>query len=130
MASYTIVSPIHVIIQNKNQDKYALNFNRVRNLHGFVYNKLKERYSEIMLPKVSELPSFNKVHISYTLYTGSSHKSDLMNWVSVVDKFFQDVLVKAGKLPDDNFEYVPTINATFKGIDKANPRLEITITEL
>ena len=58
---------------------------------------------------------------------GSNHKTDVMNWVSVVDKFFQDVLVKANKLPDDNYKYVPEIISKFGGIDKQNPRMEIVI---
>lgn len=122
---YTIVSPIHITIGSK--DKIALNFNRTRNMHGFQWNALKKEYTETLLPLVQNLPSFNKIKITYSLFIGSNHKTDVMNWVSVVDKFFQDVLVKVNKLPDDNYKYVPEIISKFGGIDKQNPRMEIVI---
>lgn len=128
MANFKVESPIHIIEYQKNKAvKTALNFNRVRNMQGFVYGRLKEQYTQLMLPRVAHLPQFNKIELEYHLYTGSNHKSDVMNWISVVDKFFQDVLVKAGKLPDDNFEYVPVITSRFMRVDKKNPRCEIII---
>lgn len=119
MANFKIESPIHIIeYQKKNKAvKTALNFNRVRNMQGFVYGRLKEKYTQIMIHRLSHLPVFKRVELEYHLYTGSYHKSDVMNWISVIDKFFQDVLVKAGKLPDDNFEYVPVITSRFMGVD-------------
>lgn len=80
-----------------------------------------------MLKEIEPLPVFNKIRLTYTVYTGSSHKSDVMNWTSVVDKFFQDTMVKAGKLIDDNYQYVPEVISRFGGIDKVNPRVEILI---
>ena len=124
---YTIASPIHITIGSKKATKVALNFNRTRNMHGFQWNNIKEQYTNTLLPLVQNLPSFNKIKITYSLYIGSNHKTDVMNWVSVVDKFFQDVLVKANKLPDDNYKYVPEIISKFGGIDKQNPRIEIVI---
>lgn len=128
MANFKVESPIHIIEYRKNKAvKTALNFNRVRNMQGFVYGRLKEEYTRIMLPRLTHLPVFKRVELEYYLYTGSNHKSDVMNWVSVIDKFFQDVLVKAGKIPDDNFEYVPIITSRFMGVDRDNPRCEIII---
>lgn len=83
-----------------------------------------------MKPVVQHLPTFtNPIHIHYKLYVASNVKSDVMNWVAVIDKFFQDVLVREKKLTDDNYLYVPKITCEFGEICKANPRLEITITE-
>ena len=124
---YTIISPIHVIVGSKKATKVALNFNRTRNMHGFQWNNIKEQYTNTLLPLVQNLPSFDKIKITYSLYIGSNHKTDVMNWVSVVDKFFQDVLVKANKLPDDNYKYVPEIISKFGGVDKQHPRMEIVI---
>lgn len=83
-----------------------------------------------MLPLVQFLPKLKKIRITYTLFMRTRCKSDVMNWISVVDKFFQDVLVKAGKLPDDNYEYVPEIICKFGGVDKLNPRIDIKIEEI
>lgn len=83
-----------------------------------------------MKPLVQNLPTFtNPIHIYYKVFTGSAVKSDVMNWVAVIDKFFQDVLVREGKLIDDNYVYVPEINCKFGEVDKHNPRMEITIIE-
>lgn len=122
--------PIHITIWTKKgtSKKYPLNFNRFRQLHIYEYGTLKEEWNRIVTPLVQSLPNFNgKVEITYTLFTGSSHKSDLMNWISVVDKFFQDTLVKAGKLPDDNYDFVPLIHAVWGEIDKSNPRVQVEI---
>lgn len=124
--------PTHVHFWKKDGTKksYALNFNRIKNLHGFEYNRIKEEFKTIVLPKIQQLPKYERVELVYTLYTGSGHKSDLMNWISVIDKFFQDVLVIAGKLPDDNYLYVPQIKAIYGGIDKGNPRVQVEIKSL
>lgn len=122
--------PIHITIWTKKgtSKKYPLNFNRFRQLHIYEYGTLKEEWNRIVTPLVQSLPNFTgKVEITYTLFTGSSHKSDLMNWISVVDKFFQDTLVKAGKLPDDNYDFVPLIHAVWGEIDKGNPRVQVEI---
>lgn len=125
---YTITSPIHLEICNsKGCTKYTLNFNRTRNMHGFVWNRLKSDYKDLMLPRVQVLPKIAVCSIHYVLYVGSSHKTDVMNWIAVIDKFFQDVLVQAGKLEDDNYQFVPKISAEIGGIDKKNPRVEIFI---
>ena len=99
-------------------------------MHGFVWNELKKAYTDKMLPRVTDLPKFKRIELEYFLYTGSHHKTDVMNWVSVIDKFFQDVLVQANKLDDDNTDYVPVVTGRFIGIDKSNPRMEIIIKEL
>ena len=91
---------------------------------------VKEKYTELMINKVKHIPSLNyPIVIHYKVFVGSNTKSDVMNWVSVIDKFFQDVLVKQGIIPDDNYTVIPKIVSEFGGIDKKNPRIEITIEE-
>lgn len=83
-----------------------------------------------MKPLVQHLPKFtNRIEIHYKVFVGSSTKSDIMNWIAVIDKFFQDVLVREGKLIDDNYLYVPKVYCEFGGIDRSNPRLEIEIID-
>lgn len=130
LPSYQVSSPLricHYVTKKGEQRWFTLNLNTYRNTQAFVLNKVKQLYTDIMLKELESLPVFNKVRITYTVYTGSSHKSDVMNWTSVVDKFFQDTMVKAGKLTDDNYQYVPEIISRFGGIDKVNPRVEILI---
>lgn len=121
--------PIHIELPKKTGKlkKYALNFNVFRTLHIYQYGALKKAFHARVFPKVESLPELKIARITYTLFNGSNHKTDLMNWVSIADKFFQDVLVSAGKLPDDNTDYVPHIVAIYGGVDKSNPRMEVLI---
>lgn len=90
---------------------------------------VKIAYAAFMKDRVKHLPLFNKpIQLHYRVYTGSTHKSDIMNWVAVIDKFFQDVLVQEGKLVDDNYDYVNFVSAEFIQVDKQNPRVEIDIS--
>lgn len=131
MVNYTVISPLKVCyyITKKGEERwFTLNLNQFRNAQPHMLGAVKIAYSELMKEKVKDLPKFTEpIKINYKVYVGSVHKSDVMNWVAVVDKFFQDVLVQEGKLIDDNYEYVPLISAEFGSIDKTNPRIEITI---
>lgn len=130
MPNYQVSSPLricHYVTKKGEQRWFTLNLNTYRNTQAFVLNKVKQLYTDIMLKEIEPLPVFDKVRLTYTVYTGSSHKSDVMNWTSVVDKFFQDTMVKTGKLTDDNYQYVPEVISRFGGIDKINPRVEILI---
>jgi hypothetical protein len=44
-------------------------------------------------------------------------------------KFFEDALVELGYLTDDNYLHVLGASDDFGGVEKDNPRIEITITE-
>lgn len=59
-------------------------------------------------------------------YFENKRLKDLDNSLSSV----LDVLVKSGLLPDDNYLVVPEVHAIFGGIDKENPRTEVTIEEV
>lgn len=81
-----------------------------------------------MKTQIEQLPVFNKVSITYTVFFGSKRKTDISNVCSIVDKYFCDALVELGKLPDDNYDYIKEITYKFGGIDKNNPRVEITLS--
>ena len=57
-------------------------------------------------------------------------KFDLDNVGSVIAKFTHDVLTEAGILVDDNYSILKELIYKFGGIDKDNPRCEVTIEEL
>lgn len=135
MREQYISSPIHVTIykpKRKVYAKYALNFNRFREGIGIhLYGRLKKEYSLTMKPLIEKLtPIKGRVRIEYILYVGSSHKSDVMNWISVTDKFFQDALKEYGIIEDDNSDIVPEISAKFGGISRKDPRVDVTLIQL
>lgn len=62
----------------------------------------------------------------YIFYRDSERIVDETNLQSAMD----DILVAAGVLPDDNFKIIGGHDGSRVRIDRENPRVEITITEL
>ena len=130
--TYTLVSPLEVIYGAKKdgtEQKFKLNLNQYRNTHYIILNKAKIAYKELMKEQISRLPELSNISLHYTVYTKTKREFDLSNVCSVVDKFFCDALVELGKLPDDNIKYLSQISFSFGGIDKDNPRIEVTICQ-
>lgn len=125
---YTVISPLRI---NANGNRiFLLNLNAYRNAHHYILNAAKVNYKTLLKDQISTLPTFNRITLTYTVFNQSKRKSDVGNMCTVVDKFFSDALVELGKLPDDNYEFIPEIIFRYGGVDKANPRIEITIKEL
>ena len=80
-----------------------------------------------MKEQIEQLPVFNKVSIIYTVFFGSLRKTDISNVCCVIDKYFCDALVELGKLPDDSYIYIKEVIYRYGGVDKDNPRVEITL---
>lgn len=117
---YTLISPLRT-------KEMILNLNQYRNAHFFKLNNSKTSYKALMKPQIEQLPVFNKVSITYTVFFGSKRKTDISNVCSIVDKYFCDALVELGKLPDDNYDYIKEVIYRYGGIDKNNPRVEIIL---
>lgn len=112
------VSPVVGLSKNKN---WILNLNNYRNAHYQTLNKAKVNFKKTYLTEISKLPKFTELQlIEYTLYRDSYRHCDVANVCSIVDKFFCDALVEAGKLPDDNYDYLKSVNYQWGGVaDKA-----------
>lgn len=131
MRSYSVKVPIHITYaKNKKgiNKKIALNLNWYRNAHYFILNNVKVAFKELLIPQLTDVPNLKKIKLHYTLYT-SKRKSDVMNWVSVIDKFFQDALVEFTIIDDDNYETVSEIVSVWGGYDP-DPHIIITIEEI
>lgn len=125
---HKLISPLRVL---KSKDKlFTLNLNIYRNENRFTLDKAKVNYKELMREQIEALPVFSKLRITYVYYPANKHLCDIGNICSVVDKFFADALVELGKLPDDNYLYVPELVFRFGSIDKTNPRVEIFLEEI
>mgnify|MGYP004881571867 FL=1 len=72
-----------------------------------------------MVPKSIE--KVRAVHLCF--YGENKRKFDLSNKAESI----MDLLVDAGILLDDNYEVVPELCLTYGGIDKDNPRCDVTI---
>jgi len=113
--------------------KFILNLNQYRNLHYRTLAAAKKRYAQIVYRILSDRTqkkiSKKPLTIYYDYYHGNKRRHDVLNAVSVIDKFALDALVEGGLLEDDNSDIVKQYVITDRGIDKENPRAELRITE-
>jgi hypothetical protein len=119
--------PLYVFV-SKIRKKW-LTLNSYRNWHYSVSNNCKKNFKQ----DIKHLLSFRlkgQVRIDYEYYAPDKRKRDLMNVISVIDKFFQDAMVESGCIEADDVSIVVEVNSKFMGIDRENPRLEVTITNI
>lgn len=91
-------------------------------------NAVKQKYEDQMQPILETLPKIDcKVKVIYVIYARNKRLFDVSNVGSIVDKFICDAMVKAGVLPDDNYEYVPRVEYIFGTVDKENPTADVFI---
>lgn len=132
MKILTMELPLYVILPRKTMKdrRVSINMNTYRNLHYLVSNAVKKEYKkyvEANLPK--DCPKFTKaVVVIYHFQKRGNRKTDLMNWVSIADKFFLDSLVELGILPDDNTDYVNNYGIDFQGQTKTG-KLMVQVSE-
>ena len=109
---------------------WVLNLNQYRNTHFRTLNTVKINYKLAMQSQIATGPKYNKIACIYTVYPPNKRLFDIGNVCCIHQKFFEDALVELGKLPDDNYNYIPTVIYQFGGIDTNNPRVEIEVIEL
>ena len=81
------------------------------------YEKAASRY--LTGYKVDEYP----VNVKLLFYMPNKRKCDLTNLIEAID----DVLVKTGVLPDDNYNIISAHDGSRVYVDKDSPRTEIYI---
>ena len=115
---------------------FPLNLNRFRNSHYHVLNKAKIQFKEEIALRCSQMPCVERCHIHYTIYPVNKRMFDLDNVVSILSKFFQDVLTdddegkKIPRIIDDDYKHVVSGSYSFGEIDKLNPRCECEVIPL
>ena len=109
---------------------FILNLNNYRNAHYLVLNRTKINYKATMANQISLLPKIvGPITIHYEIFAKTKRVLDIDNVVSVHKKYFQDALVELGRIEDDDFNYIVGSSESYGGVDKENPRVEITITK-
>ncbi len=119
-----------VTVKDKN---CSLSINWYRNVNHFDSAKVKIIYTELMRPQIQKLPPFKegfKPLILYEYFNKTATKSDVDNWCSINNKFFQDALVKYTNLPDDDYDTMMLNIHRYGGPDpKKKGKILITISE-
>lgn len=125
-----IISPLKVLLPRKTmKDKeYILNLNNYRNWHYIVSNQIKEAYTFDLGKQLFGL-RFKKIKITLKYFKGTERKCDRANIYCIHEKFFCDALVSHGVIEDDNDDFIKESVYLDVELDKANPRVEITIEE-
>ena len=103
---------------------------RIAKSHPMAYANAKEEHTEAVAWECVGYPKDRlemPVDIVCTWITKDLRKDP--DNVSAGVKFVLDGLVQAGILPDDRRKQINSISHRF-GVDKHNPRVEITITEV
>lgn len=123
---WIIPLPLYVHVTKKK--KYYLNLNIYRNSHFHVLNKAKVLFQEEVSPLLKDIPKLEHCYLEYTYFPGSGKARDISNILSIVDKFFSDVLVANSIIDDDNYNIISGVHYLFGKVDKDNPRVEVRIS--
>ena len=103
--------------------------NNYRNWHYQVSNDIKRRFKSEITPLLN-FRFAGKIKIEYFYFAPDKRTRDLMNVISVVDKFFQDEMVENGCIESDDLSTVVEVNSWYMGIDRLDPRLDVMISKL
>lgn len=132
MSLFKIDLPLFVMLPRKTKadKRIALNLNVYRNLHHMILNQSKIVFKTAIIGKLADLPAMDMITLEYVLYPKTKRLTDISNVCSVVDKYFCDALVEVGKLPDDNYKHLASVQYRFGEVDKDHPRVVVLIVEI
>lgn len=126
--SYSVRVPTYVSVSNSTIK--PVNLNIYRNLHHYHLDRQKKEFTQAVMPLLKGKPFAKQIWIHYTIFASRKGRLDTMNIGSIVDKYFCDVLVKAGKIPDDHYEHVILSTFSFGGVDSMNGHAIATVNIL
>lgn len=119
--------PIRIEISPYYNGKF-IGLNWWRNAHPYEQNSVKRIYTTkfitLLAPFISN--KLDNYKVTY-LYYYKNERTDLANCCAMMDKFFQDALIKSGITSNDNVKKCKLIE--FRAIEKDvdNPRVEIIV---
>lgn len=129
--TYNLSIPYWIILERKTKEdkRVILNFNQYHNWVPVVRNMYKNIFTDSMGTYLNGLNKLSKIElIEYKLfYERNGDTPDTRNITNLIDKFFCDSLVHYGIIKDDNHNIIISTKDTWGGVDKNNPRVEITI---
>lgn len=110
----------------------SLSLNVFRTAHYQTLNKGKKEIKAIIKDKYGYGIKQYKapVMLVYEIFFPDNRDADLGNFGCGVGKFTEDALVELNYLEDDNRKIVKEIRYRDGGIDRQNPRAELSVIEL
>lgn len=126
---FKVELPTHLLMGIRKPKAVPLNLNHYRNADFNQLNNMKILFDKIVAPRLSAIPLMDRISLTYRLYMPSKRAVDVSNVCCIVDKFFSDTLKNANKIPDDNMEVISSVQYLWGGVDKENPRVEVTLNK-
>lgn len=129
---FIVTAPTHIILPRVRvkDKKISLSLNWYRNAHHHVANQTKKIFCELISSQINSLPVMDKIALGFIYFSPNKQMSDLDNWCSVSNKFFQDCLVNAGKIKDDDYKTIRPIIYDYGGVSKTKKGfIEIRLKE-
>lgn len=113
---------------------FRMNLNQYRNAKWPVVAQAKKAYHNwiecYMKVTYGNLPRMERAAIEFSLFKRDKRKIDRANVCCMVEKFACDAFTEMGLWEDDNDEVIASTLYHTGGIDKGNPRCEMTIRKL
>lgn len=133
MTEYKFSLPIYYTqnFKTKKSKTFLVGANWYRNAHFHISNEVKKHYHDLVKTSLNyiEGEALGNYSVKYKLFYRNS-QSDLMNVVSVIDKFVNDAIQNIGLVKNDNVNFYDKCFIEVGGHDKTNPRLEVIIRGL
>lgn len=118
--------PVYYALTKEKTVLVGLNFDRSK-AHFHTKNKLKKHYHSLVAEQMKEFePIVGQYRIYFTYYYKNS-SSDMPNVRSLIEKYVLDGLIECGIVANDNVKHLIGEHSDVGGLDKENPRMEITI---
>jgi len=132
MKQIKITLPLFVMLPRKTiaDKKWIANLNNYSNIGWVMLGQVKKEYAKLVGKAIFELWHFDKCELEFKYFHGNKRRVDKSNPCCVIEKFACDELTKQGFWDDDDSEHIPVSKYVWGGVDKENPRCELTITEL
>ena len=123
-----IILPIYYtqVFKTKPEKVWLVGDNAFRNWHYFLKNEVKQYYHMLVGEQIDDTVVKNQYKMFIDLYL-KNPASDGSNVASRMEKFTLDGLQECGVVVDDNSKYHMGTTWELKGMDKTDPRVEITL---
>jgi len=136
MDKIEIILPCRILLRKRKKDGklifFNLNLNDYRNTHYRTLAEAKVKYAEKVKERLIGVNKMKKLELTYELFMPNKRRIDINNVLTIVDKFFVDVLVSEKIIPDDCYKNIEKTTFLFGGISNAllDKAVRVIITPL
>jgi hypothetical protein len=95
--------PMYMVLPRKTKADKKISL--TMNWHLNAYHHERNRVKKDFRPISGERFTAKKIRLSYRMTVNDTRKTDLLNWVATIDKFFLDWLVAEKMIPDDTLDH-------------------------